>query len=194
MRWGVAIALAGCGFRHGVVSDATHDSPPDVAIDARIDAAPDAPPDAVTCPTLAVACPAGITTMVICNNACWASCTAQGDEPTASAACTAWGGRLAPLQTQADQDCVHLTVFPGAASWIGFEQSAGATTLTGGWTWNSDGITPSFTNWSGGQPNDGADGVENGEEQCAYMSNPSGAWQDTACSTLLFNFSCRHGS
>jgi len=191
MRWGVAIMLAGCSFRHGSApaSDATHDGPPDVAIDARIDA----PPDAATCPSTLLACPGGTATMLVCNNACWASCTAQGAEPTAAAACTAWGGRLAPLQTQADQDCVQLTVLPGHASWIGFEQAAGATTLTSGWSWNSDGITPSFTNWGGGQPND-LDGIEDGQEQCAYMSTPSGTWQDQGCGLLFFNFSCRYGS
>src|SRR5439155_18568010 len=115
MRWAGLAVLAGCAYHPGV-------APSGAARDAG-------PPDALACTADSLGCPLGMTAAVTCNGACWASCTARGDEHTAASACLAWGGRLAPLQTIADQTCVHQVVFPGAASWIGFEQAPGATTL-----------------------------------------------------------------
>ncbi len=202
MRWLGLFLVAACAFHRG--AGALQDGPPAgsdaPAIDARMIDAPrdgsniiiDAPPDAFSCSSAGLSCPGGGIGVAMCNGDCWVSCPATGDEPTAAAACQAWGGRLAPLQTQQDQDCVHLTVLPGKASWIGFEQANNASAVNTDWSWNSDGIAPTFLNWNGGQPNDG-DGVEDGTEQCAYMSNPSGTWQDQPCSTSFANFSCRHG-
>jgi hypothetical protein len=149
------------------------------------------PPDAYVCSTAGLVC-AGLVAMRTCNGACWVGCTGGVEEPLAAQRCAAWGGRLAPLQTQADYDCAHTVVLPGIASWTGFEQAPGQTSNLAGWSWNGDGLAPTFLNWSGGQPND-TDGNENGAEQCAYMSNPSGAWQDTPCTgSSQFAYSCRH--
>lgn len=204
MRWLTLTLVAACAFHRGAGTQQDGPAPGDDAraIDARtIDAPQDGsnvildappPPDAFSCSSTGLSCPGGSVGVAMCNNDCWVSCTATGDEPTAATACHDWGGRLAPLQTQQDQDCVHLTVMPDKASWIGFEQATGATAVNTDWSWNSDGIAPTYLNWNGGQPND-ADGVENGAEQCAYMSTPSGTWQDQPCSTSFANFSCRHG-
>ena len=192
-----ALAIAGCGFSHGALSrDASGDDDGpmiDAAIDASVDAAPDAAPDLGSCNTTALTCLGGTPVAVTCNGGCWVKCQ-QGvpvaNQATASAQCAAWGGKLAPIRVQADNDCVATTLFLGQASWIGFEQNATATTKTAGWTWNNDGIAEAYTNWSGGQPNDN-DGTENGEEQCAYMPTV-GTWQDIPCGDGgLFRFSCR---
>lgn len=196
------LALAGCSYHAGGVttgsaagSDATTDTP--IVVDApTIDAVPDAPPDAYACTTAGLACPNGAAVKLTCNGACWVKCTAAvafPDEPTVAAACVAWGGKLAPLRTAADQGCVSQMVFPSQASWIGFEQAPGQITPALGWSWNSDGVPLTYTHWSSGQPDDGsATHTETGREQCAYMTT-LGEWQDTPCTgNVFYRFSCVH--
>ena len=133
----------------------------------------------------------------MCNGACWVKCTQYGvavpSQGAAALSCANWGGKLAPIRDQGDQDCVSQMLFPGQSHWIGFEQSGAAALLTEGWTWNSDGIVPTFTHWGAGQPND-ANGNENDHaEQCATM-NTAGDWHDTPCDdNNSYRFSCRKG-
>ncbi len=71
--------------------------------------------------------------------------------------------------------------------WVGGVQDASATSLGGGWRWvNSEGPfsgsngNPEYTNWAGGEPNDG-DGVENGQENHLTVGRYAGnyyAWND----------------
>jgi hypothetical protein len=167
--------------------------------DAAIDAAPDAHPDATvtaSCSATGLTCLNGSTSAVTCNGACWVKCTYDATsgtpvtEPQASALCSAWGGKLAPIRDANDQACVGTTLFSSQASWIGFEQSVNASSLTGGWSWNSDGVTPTYTHWdTNGQPDDN-NGSENGQEQCAFMPT-TGVWHDTDCFGTLYRFSCR---
>ncbi|MBA3538105.1 MAG: C-type lectin domain-containing protein [Deltaproteobacteria bacterium] len=172
--------IAACGFEgRGVPLDAA----PDAMVDGALI---DVLADAGVCTTTGLAC-AG-TTSIVETTACWVACSEVVDQPTAKARCTSWGGRLAPLQTQADQDVVATMLFASQANWIGFEQADGQVLAFSGWSWNNDGANPSFTNWGAAQPNDG-DTVENAAEQCAYMSNV-GTWQDSACLGTL-KFSCR---
>ena len=93
----------------------------------------------------------------------------------AQAACAAWGGSLAALDSATAQGC------PTAAddSWIGLQQSSTAITVGGGWTWNGAPAI-SYTNWDVGEPDD-VDGVENGEEQCGYRVGADGTWHDDVC-------------
>jgi len=189
------VVVCACGFEHGAIS---HDSQIDTGSGSgsNIDAAVDAPADAkitnATCDTSGLTC-AGTTVALMCNGACWVKCTQTVAVPSqlaASGACNGWGGELAPIRDANDQACVSQMLFPSQASWTGFEQSITSTTLSGGWSWNSDGVVPTFVNWDPGQPND-FNGVENGQEQCAYMTT-SGGWQDTDCfSAASYRFSCR---
>jgi hypothetical protein len=191
------VTLTACSFHSGP-GGAAADGPPatgDAARDAaigEIDAPPDAAPDAYVCTTALLTC-AGIAAVHDCGGTCWVSCSEGVEQPVAAARCTAWGGRLAPLQTAADHDCVRLTIFPGTAAWTGFAQLADQGAANTGWSWNGDGAMPAFTSWAPGQPNDG-DGVENNAEQCAYLSTPSGMWQDEPCTNASrFRFACRRG-
>jgi hypothetical protein len=156
----------------------------------------DAPTDGPivsTCGTANFTC-AGSAVAINCNGGCWIKCT-QGapiaNQAAAATACANWGGKLAPLRTQADENCVAQTLFPSQAHWIGLEQAGNASSVAGSWTWNSDGMALSFTGWGTGQPND-INGNENDHaEQCAFM-NTSGDWHDTPCSDGgLYRFSCR---
>jgi hypothetical protein len=200
----VLLAVAACGFPHGSLSSrsdapAGDDDAPIVHDDAAIDAVPDARPDATvtsTCSASGLTCLNGSVSAVSCNGACWVKCTIGGTagapvtEPQAAALCDGWGGKLAPIRNASDQACVATTLFPSQASWIGFEQDVNATTLLGGWTWNSDGVAPSYTSWdTNGQPDD-QNGSENGQEQCAFMPT-TGLWHDTDCFGTLYRFSCR---
>lgn len=168
------------------------------AIDAAV--APDVPADVLSidaplpCSAAGLMCPGGMTAAITCNGACWAKCTEPGttpipDQQTAETWCGQWGGKLAPILSAADQTCVDTMLFPMQASWIGIVQGLNEATPAAGWSWNGDGVTPSYQHWSNGQPDDAND-QENGAEQCAYM--PTFAlWFDVPCDMQLFRFSCR---
>lgn len=185
--------IAACSFTHGSLAHDDAHIGDGARTDGTTDGAIDASPDAQGCTTAGLTCTNGTAIAVMCNGACWVKCTqatSLANQAVASNACTAWGGKLAPLRSQADNDCVAVTLFPSQSSWIGFEQDSSATTKSGGWSWNGDGVTPTYTNWSSGQPND-LDGTEDGQEQCAYMPT-TGTWQDTSCmDPNSFRFSCR---
>ena len=196
--------LAACRFAPGSGMDQPQDDAPPPGIDGAIDAprsdsmvimadaAVDGPFTS-TCSGIGLTC-AGSVVAVMCNGGCWAKCTSSVaivNQAAAAGACATWGGELAPIRNQGDQDCVANTLFPQQAPWIGFEQSGTATTLTTGWTWNSDGIAPVYTHWGSGQPNDSNGNENDHAEQCAFM-NTAGDWHDTSCGDGgLFRFSCR---
>ena len=166
----------------------TGDSAPPPPADTMIDA-----PPGVTCSTSGLTC-AGQTMAAICNGTCWVKCTSAAPiagQLMADIACTAWGGKLAPIRSAADQQCVVGVLFPDQAHWIGLEQSSIATTVATDWTWNGDGVAITFTGWGNGQPND-LNGNENDHaEQCAFINNV-GDWHDEDCGNGgLYRFSCR---
>lgn len=102
-RWGLgAIALvAACKFTppQDLPSDARLVDGPAPGDSNLIDA-PVVPPDApFVCSASTLACSSGIALTHTCGGHCWVSCTAAGDQPTAAAACTNWGGKLAPIET-----------------------------------------------------------------------------------------------
>jgi len=188
MRLCVVVVLAACNFNEGVL--ATSDAPI-----VRSDMMGDVPTDEpmIACSTTGLACPNSVVVaMVVCNGACWAKCqsTSQIDFYAADAACTSWGGKLAPIRDAADQACVSQMVWPGDAHWIGLEQSYSAVETYRGWSWNGDNMQLAFAAWDSGQPDD-INGNENDHaEQCAMMST-IGAWHDVPCSGTLYRFSCR---
>ena len=174
--------LVACAFKpraseehDAATSDAASDA---VTSDATgIDAAPGA------CSTAGLVCPNGnaraIPATCSTSNECWVGCRDGDTQSPVEAAkhCLNWGGRLATFASAAQEACVR-TVINGSIM-LGLSQAGGEATPLTGWSWNGDGSTPPFLAWGAGQPSD-ADGVENGEEQCA-VSNTSSEWHDTPC-------------
>jgi hypothetical protein len=133
--------------------------------------------------------------IVNCGNPddCWVGCTNGGEIFASEAAtrCQAWGGRLNPVYSAEELSCLRAELNGGAVL-LGLSQSAGASGLGAGWSWNGDGVTPTYLPWDVGQPNDGT-GVELGFEQCAY--SPGGGnndWHDINCAGLFSRFGCRY--
>jgi hypothetical protein len=192
------VVCASCKFAPHLGVDDANAQTDTAASDSgpMIDAAADGSVDAAfVCSDTGLACPNAVSTAAItCNNACWVKCqssTAFTDVDVLEQNCAAWGGKLAPLRDANDQSCVDAKLFKAQASYIGFRQAANQALPALGWSWNSDNKTPTFIHWSIGQPDDGA-GVENGDEQCAFMTT-NGDWQDVKClGTQLFRYSCKH--
>jgi hypothetical protein len=171
--------VAACGFSAplGAEPDATA-----AAQDATVDGT------ANVCSTAHLQCSQpGVT--LACGGDCWVGCKETTSFAIAKQRCIDWGGTIATIYSSSINQCVNANFQTGTARWIGLEQVAGAAMPTAGWSW-SDGTLLAYTNWSGGQPSDG-DGTEDGTEQCAYMSNPGGGWQDTACTDAIGAFICR---
>jgi len=168
--------------------DADVDAPPPPVADAEVDAPPDAPPDAAppACALDGVAC--ANATVVACGGSCWLRCTTRFARTGAQDACAAWGGHLAEILSDADQQCAASVV--ASPSWLGLAQPVEPQAAVDlGWTWN--GAIPwtrpgSFDNFNAGRPDDDADGID-GAEQCAQMSSgfSGGLWDDIPCTSAL---------
>jgi hypothetical protein len=174
------VSTTGCRWVFGLDNAGPMDAAP--AIDAAIDGSHNG-----ECFTTGLTC-AGTAVAVSCGNTCWASCSEPVTEMVANSRCRAWGDQLATLRTSGDQTCLRQTVVPTGDVWIALLQSASASTPSMSWSWNGDMVTPTFTNWTGGQPDDG-DTVESGSEQCAYIANGVSTWSDTPC-TATYPFAC----
>jgi hypothetical protein len=184
------LALIGaCEFVPGVLPDASVNPSADAPLDAGLDTPPD--PDGNTCSNAGLTCTTGMLWTFSCGGGCWVGCKESTTHADAKARCIAWGGELARITDQATQDCVNGMFQTSTARWLGLEQAAAQTSPSAGWSWGGDGLAlPFTTGWSGGQPNDG-DGDESDHlEQCVYMSNPSGAWHDTPCTSPSGAFAC----
>lgn len=122
---------------------------------------------------------------------CWVGCR-DGDVVSANEAaafCTAWGGRLGRINSADEEVCVR-TVLNGAII-LGLTQAPMQAAADQGWSWNGDGVTPTYLPWSNGQPDDN-DGIEDGEAQCAF-SNSNSVWDDMACDApASARFTCRY--
>ncbi len=186
-----ALLLTACSYQSPTVGagDAGRDAP---ATDGARDATDDASVDGSTCSAAGLVCPGTAPITFTFGGDCWAGCT-NGDpisEVAAAQACTVWGGRLTPVYSAEELACVRAAIAPGSAMWLGLVQANGATTPGASWSWNGDGVSPTFVDWAPGQPNDG-DGDEDGAEQCAYSSTQTD-WQDERCSSAFARFACRH--
>lgn len=127
----------------------------------------------------------GRSAILTCGTRCFSVCDEGVSQPAAKARCTAWGGALVSIHSQAEQVCVE-TLLESAGTWIGYEQGA-STELTGNWAW-SDGTPVDFApQWFMAEPNDG-DGTENGIEQCGDLFT-NGAWNDDDC-MMARSFAC----
>ena len=181
----LCLVLAGCGRLSfdpradaALAGDDAPALPADAAIDARVDATP------MLCTTMP--CTGG-SFFLTCNGRCFSTCRDTVTQSEATTRCNAWGGALISLHTAGEVSCLNAIAGSGSV-WIGYVQASGATTSTAGWSW-TDGSSPVFTNWAGGEPSDG-DGVEDGTEQCGHIY-PGGGWNDRPCSsTAITEFAC----
>lgn len=176
MAW--LVALAGCG-RIGFDSLAPGDATGDAIVqgdalpdDAMIDASP------LACE--AQPCTATATTMM-CGTRCFAFCRDRVLFSEARTRCEAWGGQLTSIRNATEQQCMSIVGSTGG--WLGFTQSALATTPDTGWTW-LDGSPFTYTAWFMNEPGDGTDMIENGQEQCGVAFG-GGRWNDEDCTKTL---------
>jgi hypothetical protein len=132
----------------------------------------------------AIAPPAGCTVAPCGTEACLAFCPQAASETAARISCTApWC--IVTISDISENECIRVGI-QGIVSWIGYVQSPNQTAADAGWSWTCG--TGSLVNWATGEPNDGLDGVENGEEQCAWMAG-DGTWADDKCGNP-FPFVC----
>jgi hypothetical protein len=160
------------------------DAPPPV------DAPPiDAPPiDApLPCTTDGIPTTCANPSILMCGTACWVRCTNAVNQATATAACTAWSGRLLEIENDTEHSCAQMA-YAGVTGWLGLVQMPGQTVADAGWTWNGTrpAVFSTFARWQAGKPDDGTAG-ENGGEQCARMASDS--WDDVEC-TQGHRFAC----
>lgn len=177
-----------------IVVDAAEPLGDTPAIDARlVDAAPvdalvidalpiDAVPIDAAPPCTTDGLPSTCTNpqVLMCGTACWVRCANAATFATATAACTAWSGRLLEIESVAEQMCAQ-TAYTGVTGWLGLVQMQNQPAADAGWTWNNarPAVFTTFANWLTGKPDDGTPG-ENNDEQCGRMAL-DGTWDDVEC-------------
>jgi hypothetical protein len=183
----VAVVVSGCSFTPGKL--AVRDAPAvdDADLDAMTDAMTvDAPTDSAVvnsaCDVTGLTCPGGQPLRrLLCGQAaeCWVGCR-DGDVLSPDQArlfCDGLGMKLGIFDSANDEICVRMVL--NGSIMLGMTQAPGQLLPGDAWTRISDGLTPTYFNWGGGQPSD-VDAIENGEEQCA-TSNTSSEWHDVPC-------------
>lgn len=153
---------------------------------------PDAAPDAVgpildapaTCTSANLSC-SDPPVVMMCNGVCYASCKTHVAFADAKVRCENWGGKLVEPRTTQVMNCLESVQQDDV--WMGMQQAALVTTPAQGWTWISNPPTVQTFLWRAGDPDD-ADGVEDGQEQCA-ITKATQKWVDQAC-TSLQGFAC----
>lgn len=80
---------------------------------------------------------------------------------------------LVSITSQAEQEFVTRELLKGAYRWLGFTDKDDE----GRWAWSDNTTKQTFTNWDGGDPNDGG---WRQNEDCALMK-PDGKWNDYPC-------------
>ena len=100
---------------------------------------------------------------------------------SAQQTCQEWGGELASINTQEEQDAIFSMVDPSLYYWIGFHD----TSHEGNFEW-SDGSDVTYTNWGWGEPNQWM----GTEEDCTTFWNANGNWNDWDCSNEI-GFICK---
>jgi hypothetical protein len=109
----------------------------------------------------------------------------------AAAALTYLGlpGHLATI-TSSSENAFIVSALPAAVAvsgsgWLGGSQALNSATPSSGWSWITD--EPwSFTNWNGGEPNDGGDFNENGQENYVHFYFGDGTWNDNTLDSSAF--------
>lgn len=108
----------------------------------------------------------------------------------AKADCEAMGGRLA-VPTSASNNELIRSINGGNLMHLGLRQNSGQSSTSAGWV-TVEGDSPSYVNWSSGEPNDG-DGHENGHQNCGRMW-ASGTWDDISCTGSSSHYVCEFGA
>lgn len=116
--------------------------------------------------------------------------TAQKNWTAAKADCEAMGGRLA-VPTSSTINTLLKNENNGQPSHIGFYQPNNQSSPSVGWV-TVDGVTPSYTNWGSGEPND-TQGTENNEENCTIL-RADGKWNDAGCTSVNRQYFCEFSS
>lgn len=109
----------------------------------------------------------------------------------AKADCEAMGGRLAVPTSSSVNDSIK-SLAGGSNVHLGVYQTASQPSVGTGFV-TVDGVTPSYTQWAGGEPNDYPSGAEDNQENCVEM-RADGAWNDRACSAGSVQYICEFGS
>lgn len=158
---------------------------PDAMTDAMADAMP------VACIVDGLTCASGTAPQVFpCGTRCWVKCTEMVMRATAETRCNNWMGALGEIDNADEDSCVNQRVGATAAFWIGLIQGAGATTPDDKWTWNGT-AEVKYKVWRAAtEPDDGAGGVEMGNEQCGTV-RPGGGFDDDPCNQSLPFFCAR---
>ena len=188
MRALVWICLAGCKFSTQV---SMSEEPTDDA--ATDDAAfvPDVMPDSrplAACPSAPAGC-TQLTAACLPTTSCYYRCTTNRNREDARVRCEQDGlGCLVTIDDATENTCLATTLDPSTIAnryWIGYVQTDNTVEPAAGWTWTcpSSTFTPSPP-WGlpppVNEPND-----TNGNEDCAFVINNNGHWNDAACSDQL---------
>jgi hypothetical protein len=163
MRWLLAGALAGCGFTpHGIAGDAPVEMPGEAGGSAVTADSPPPPP---------AACLGDASYKPLAGSAHTYKQTPTSDFDTAFDACSTAGAHLVAIHDIAENAAVQIANGDG---WIGLDDLQ----TEGGFHW-ADASLLDYTNWNlgTGEPND-----SNANEDCAYVHQNDGTWNDTACS------------
>ncbi|XP_065072088.1 uncharacterized protein LOC135696579 [Rhopilema esculentum] len=88
--------------------------------------------------------------------------------------CLSNSADLVSITSRAEQEFVTKELLKGKFMWLGFTDKDDE----GRWAWSDNTTRQTFTNWDGGDPNDGG-WLHN--EDCALMK-PDGKWNDYPCS------------
>src|SRR5262245_48861192 len=118
-----AAALAACGRSH-------------FDVEPCVDPPADPPPG----------CSSAVTLQ--CGDSCIMVCAVPVTRPAAATMCVQWGGCLATIVDQVQNDCVAAGL-PGAG-WIGALQDNQAAAPDAAWSW-CDGSPWQFANWTFGE-------------------------------------------
>ena len=108
--------------------------------------------------------------------------------PEAEGACQAFGGHLAVILSQAQQDTA-AALSEGLIVWIGANDQA----EEGSFVWSDGEPLGAYENWWGAEPNDHPTlgSCEGGTEDCSVLQH-NGQWADSACSFHPYgNFTSR---
>ncbi len=109
----------------------------------------------------------------ISNNHCYTYYPEGKSWQEGQANCFLQGGTLATIRDNSEQSLVS-SLAGGAVAWIGYTDAA----QEGTWIWA--GVPSQYTYWCSGEPNN------SGDEDCAVINwQPSGCWNDLACSRVL---------
>lgn len=181
MRWSMVLVLAavGCSFDRAGLDPAARDPDANSTVAPTTDAAPstpppDAPPPPDAGPPDALTCPEGFTQL---PTGCYFHGGTQaglGDDVNffeAENDCEARGGHLAVIDDATEN--AALTEWAGGDTpWIGLSDIV----EEGEFRWVLD-QPLGYTNWNGGEPNDGGDW---GDEGCVELRS-DGKWNDIGC-------------